>query len=359
MLHRFQLCLLLLAALALVCPQHASAQTVITGVTWTTTDGTSSGVVHEQTTSGSSYNVKYGNDSASLSSVSAGGTTYYTSGSGFNVYVRSVWANSGLINLNQAVDSINPGLMNLTGERVTGSSGTTLAEVLKAGTGYVGITDIFSNANGSTIERIDVVFDSAYTVRATDVIVLMGLGTVSGVRVATFQGANEWATWQYSLSGGTTITGAYSSVSLATPDGLTGAQDYVASNVVLSDVGSPTGSELGNAQSVPTQTTASLTGLVVTMAQLGLKDGDVIMGYSLMSSDTSGIGVYNIQDFSGYNKTTSGTAGSADFIGVWAPMSAGHPVPEPGLYGLLMGAGAAAWVFRRRSRRFALIKNGN
>jgi len=351
MLRRFQLCLVLLAALAFVGARHASAQTVITGVTWTTTNGSSSGVVHEQTTSGAGYNVKYGNDSASLSSVSAGGTTYYTSGAGFNVYVRSRWADSGLINLNQAVDSINPGLMNLTGERVTGSSGTTLAEVLKAGTGYVGVTDIFSNTNGSTIERIDVVFDSAYTVRATDVIVLMGLGTVSGVRVATFQGANEWGTWQYSMSGGTTITGANSSVSLATPDGLTGAQDYVASNVVLSDVNTPTGSQLGNAQSVPTQTTASLTGLVVTMAQLGLKDGDVIMGYSIMSSDTSGIDVYNIHNFWGYNQTTSGAAGSADFIGVWAPMSAGHPVPEPGLYGLFMAVGAGVWMLRRKRSR--------
>jgi hypothetical protein len=70
-----------------------------------------------------------------------------------------------------------------------------------------------------------------------------------------------------------------------------------------------------------------------------------------MSSDTSGIGVYNIQDFSGYNKTTSGAAGGADFIGVWAPMSAGHPVPEPGLYGLFMAVGAGAWILRRKRSR--------
>jgi hypothetical protein len=341
----------LLAALA----APALAQTVVTGVTWREVSDRNNDTVG---------GVTYQNRVSTVQSLTTASGTYdfasLNQSLTAQVYVRATSNNYNVILWQQEfnANNVNSSVNNVMGTRITGDSDFTLSQKLTQANGYNAIKNTFDNSadTGSDIERIDVVFNSTYTVNVNDVLVFFDFSVTpnDNMRIVPFTSGNDSGVTTYASQGTTIETGEWGQNNkLTTPDGLSGATNTNYYSHATYRVGAD--GQIGNIVGSATEDPIYITALVVTMGQLGLTQGQQIQGYSVMAADVTSTNLSDLTNFNNsnvYSQNTTNTAGGADFIGFWSPMGR-RPVPEPSTYGAIAAAGALGFLAWRRRRKLA------
>jgi hypothetical protein len=340
--------LLGLAAVSLgLLPVAGWAQSAITS--WTTTMGTD---LADTTVGG----ITYRNRIATLTSFTiSGGDVYQTSlGLAANqVYVRrNTAAASGANNTNgSGITVMRDGASSTT---VHGRNYATLESMLLSGNLLNATADTFAQTGtasqiSNNIERVDYVFSSGYTVVGDELLTFFNLdpaGAQDNFRVAVF------------TSFGTTIINGTSTANVPTAyanDGVEIVDGLFGPLLTLPQVGGTTTNwrslAYNNGSNISGTHTDNLAlsnngigGVALSFANLGVANGTVIYGYSMMATDVksgvadrtgTGTDLVDWTNTAIYSTTTDQTTGTADFSTAGGRISRFY-VPEPSTYGLII-----------------------
>lgn len=344
----------------------ASAQVVVTGVTYgATTNGTNRAV----------DNLTYNNDSNAVSIIdTANGNYVFSSAPGAAVdFRRNTAANNNATVFYQYTGTFNATNTSLHSK---GDLTPTLNEVMLSNDLTQGLWNPFANVDSgnaalsSNIERIDFSLPNFTVTNVQDGFVFFDLENNSnfgdGFRIAAY-----------------TATGTVNGVTAPTTYANTGL--LIAADSFGNAVATPTGTDatylrstttFGNnlynssninqtnqtMATVDTSSTGGITGsdlvlvgILIRFSDLGLNAGDVIQGYSLIASDTVVSTASDLVDWQNSavyltNTNASSSAGNMDFMGFGSQIS--RYVPEPSTYGLMFtGAACALAAWRRRQRK--------
>ena len=358
------LSLLALAGLAYV-GTSAAAQAQAVGVQSITTSFTSGTSAPTQTIAGSS--VTFDDDKLAIV------TMKDTAG---NTYTVNTTVSSAVLR----TDSTSTGEQSQTSAWYMGNAGSTAATLygtynsgtpasllvgnnLLEGSDNVFINSSTTAAAQGNVERLDFLYNGT-TGEVNNGSLAIGVfdrGTGDSFSVAVITGVdsagNPTSYAGFEVVSNTAFTGGalLSSASVAATD----------ASIILNASGNPTdylvrydsstSLATGNTTSDNTNNTQNITGVVITLASLGISSGTKIYGYSLMGGDVApGTNVNALTNWSNTTvfpttTTDSGAMDGLDPVAVNGVLFSMHPVPEPSTYAeVLLSAALALWGFRRR-----------
>jgi hypothetical protein len=294
-----------------------------------------------------------------------------------NTYTANVTASSAVLR----TDSTSTGEENQTSAWYMGAAGggtaTTVygsynsgnpASLLVGNNLLEGSDNLFINSSTTTasqgnVERLDFLYNgtTGETDNGTLAIGVFDRGTGDSFSIAVITGVDSNGN-PTSYAGFETISNtAFTGGSLLT----TASLSATASSTVL-DAGtnptdylvrydSSTSLATGNTTSDNTDNTQNVTGVVITLASLGISSGTKIYGYSLMGGDvTPGTNLSTLTNWSNtsvYPTTTtdSGAFDGLDPVAVNGVLFSMQAVPEPSTYAeVFLTAAVALWGLRRR-----------
>lgn len=340
--------LFVLLAAVLLAGSVASAQTAITAITTTLTTGS--------TTSHDTPAVNFANTQISLSTFTAGGQTYGTTGIADQAFVRrntigpapnqsSVWYRD------------NPGGGQL------GNYSTNYGSLMLQNNFSGGSDNTFANspinANAGNIERLDFVFTGGMVASASQVFAVFERGAVNAHDLFKIAVITGWDSINNVPTSYATLTGASASSNWGTVNptsgDVPGTFNYHlfrynnGDNLTTSTNNTETGAQ-------------GLGGIMFTMAQLGITPGTTIYGYSLFGNDvTDGGNTANLIDHTNATYFPTATTSATGTGGVDLATINGisfTAIPEPSTYALggIAVMVIAVVVHHRRRRPSAATK---
>lgn len=340
-------CRALWAAIVLVAPLGAFAQTAITGWTVSNTDLTN--------TTAYSPTLTFQNNTLSITSFTAG-TVKTTDSTATQTFVRRQGSGG-----NSNMWMIDNGSTNPTTFRGMDPSGGTLADVLTGNNILQGGNDLFVNTGGTptivntNIERLDFYWNGGFTTVSDQGFAVFDRGRNDGFRIAIITGwdtgTNVVTTYGYSMTVG---AGSYGNALAANFDGSNNGNTETAFSA--SALRYATNGTLSVNPEV-TEVGDTIGGVFVSFASLGIPDGTRIYGYSLMATDVNTNNLANLVD---WNNTTYYTNTSGDNANTSLDLVAFNGrrfVPEPSTYGAMLIAAVAAFIgWRRRQPALVPVK---
>lgn len=330
----------------------AVAQAQIAVSSWVTTTV----VDNADTTPAGTPAITFSNRYSTVSTFVAGGITYNAAAANTaqHAYVRRGTTGpngSGLMVIRNGN----------TTNSVLGTHYSNTENLLLSGSLQTTIYDTFANTGGNggnwNIERIDYAWNSGYTVVGDEVLTVFNVDPTGGqddFRIAVFTGWN----------GTTNQPTAYASTGIAII-----GQDFGSTLPLPVPTGSPSTtnwqnlaySNGDNYSGNPSTANGNsnghgIGGIIFKLTDLGVSVGQVIYGYSLMSTDVVVTGgAASLVDWTNTSvylpTTTNGTEGTADFVSFGGKFI--RPIPEPSTYGLFALGALASFAVWRRGRRSA------
>lgn len=331
-------------ALSLLLPALAHGQAAVNSWVLSNTNNANS--------TGYSGTVNFDNQINTITSITVGTTVKTISDNATAVYVRRSSGAGGNANIWEVATSSG----NLTG---TNTDGATLQSVLLGHNTLMGANDLFTNTGGSpapannNIERVDYywaggftairdqgfsIFDRAANHDAADgfqIAVITGWNTTTNqatsyggnvVEVVAGSSSQYGGALDYSTAAGSQTTFTYQILRFTSGDNLTPLNTSDATN------------------------TQSVFGTFISFADLGIAQGTMVYGYSIMANDVTNL-TANLVDWNNatyYPQNTADTSGSIDLLGV----NGKKWVPEPSTYGaIFLGLGSAMIGLRRWRRK--------
>ena len=323
------------AIMALVLlPVASFGQTAITGWTLGSSDAADT----------TAYGDTFRNSTFNVINFTAG-TTKTVDSSATTTFIRrsSTGGNSNVWTVRDGTTGSNIRAMN--------PSGGTLADVLSGNNVLQGANDLFTNTGGSpattansNVERIDFYWNGGFTTVSDQGFAVFDRGSNDGFQIAVITG---WDT----ATNRPTAYGATKDVGSGTY-GANLAADWVAGGGTETTFEATflrfaTDSTLTTLDSTQNSTGQGVGGVFISFADLGIADGTIIYGYSLMATDVSNT-TANLVDWTNstyYPTTTTDTVGSIDLAG----FNGRRFVPEPATYGaILLFVSVIAVALRRR-----------
>jgi MYXO-CTERM domain-containing protein len=284
------------------------------------------------------YNLDWMGEKQSISSITAGGTTYNFITPADNVIIRSNQTNTKSPN-NQMIwyqGSVSGTNVNLTGTRYN-----SLAATLKANDIFSGVDNLFTNRNGGNgdntrTERLDVIFSQGVTAAPNKLFGVFDRGKSNQhdpFKIAAIT----------SVDANGNPTGYGNVLSVAKGWGQTAALGSVLSSIVMRN--SPGNSNLTSPAAVVPQPVG---GVLIPLSDLVGK-GVTVYGYSLFAYDVTGSG-NNLLDWNNYNKKTNHNFGGLDMLSFTGLIQCQpSSIPEPAALSLIGLAGLAMMRRRRRA----------
>lgn len=336
-----------------------SAQTAVTGVTYSATTNT---------TDKTAGDVTFLNQTKSVSTISSSlGNYNFTGAIADAVYIRrTTSANSSQNNSSafyqyQSVDTSRNGSVNSADVYGKGDTTPTLSEVMLSNDLTQGLRNPFANVDSTgnstltNIERIDFSYSGGYTVKAGDALVFFDLENAGnygdGFRIAAYTAVDANGNPTIYANKGLLVQPDSAGAPVATPTG--GDATYLRLDTTGQGNSLASNQDITVLDSASNNTELYLVGVIIRFEDLGIAAGTVIQGFSLMAGDVavnSASDLVNWNNSSVYKTNTDGGGdnwGNVDFMGFGGQIS--RPVPEPSTYGIiLMSLMTGGFYLRRR-----------
>jgi hypothetical protein len=285
------------------------------------------------------WNVSYGGDTNAITSLVAGGQTYTTTGLATNAVRRFVGPDNDQLWYDGSYNT-STGAVSLQAPALNG-----FKQVFDANNVLVGADNLFSTegngvGNDTNVDRLDILFTGGVTASAAEAFSIMERGPSNdhdSFKIAAITALDS--------NGNPSNYGPLISVA----DGTWGKTDVVSpeQEVILREDNDVAGDTLHPSD----ETVQAIGGILVKTSDL-VSSGTTIYGYSLFSADVTGSGtqLVNWTNSSYYHPAdSSSTGGGLDPIAAVSNLYTLSPVPEPTSAAVLMLAGGAMLIRRRRN----------
>lgn len=326
-------------------PMVSFGQTAITG--WTLGSSNAADT--------SAYGYTFRNETFNVVSFTAG-TNKTVDSSATTTFIRR----SSDPDANSNVWTVRDGTTGSNIRAVNPSTGT-LETVLSGNNVLQGANDLFVNTGGSpatansNVERIDFYWNGGFTTVSDQGFAVFDRGRNDGFQIAVITG---WDT----ATNRPTAYGATKDIAASTY-GTNLAADWVAGGSTETTFEATflrfnTDSTLTSLTSSENATGQGVGGVFISFADLGLANGTVVYGYSLMAPDVTATNatlasLVDWNNTSVYLNNTSDTVGSIDLAG----FNGRRFVPEPATYGaIFLFVSVAAIVLHRRRQAAVPVK---
>jgi hypothetical protein len=356
----FKQCLPRIAALLLLLPILSQGQTAISA--WTL--GYSNPANND--TTAYSPTITFSNQINTITSINAGsgtGSLKTIASNASEVFVRRSGV-TGASADNANVWEVATASNSLMGVNTATLGTGTLQDVLLNHNALMGVNDLFSNTGGTpaqvnnNIERVDYHWNTPFTAVPDQGFAVFdraaSTGVADGFQIAVITG---WAANAPTAYGGNVVevlagTGKYGAALDWDPTNTAASQTTFGFEILRFDGAPGTGDSLATLNTTAYTAAGSgqsVFGTYISFADLGIPQGTVVYGYSIMGSDVTNT-VANLVDWTNntnYSQATPDTGagnGSIDLLSV----NGMRFVPEPSTYGaMFMGLGSLMLGFRR------------
>lgn len=328
-------------ATLLLLPLASFGQTAITGWTLGSSNAADS----------SAYGFTFRNETFNVTSFTAG-TTKTVDSTATTTYIRRSSDPDG----NSNVWTVRDGTTGSNIRAVNPSTGT-LENVLSGNNVLQGANDLFTNTGGSpatadsNVERIDFYWNGGFTAVSDQGFAVFDRGSNDGFQIAVITGWNT-TTNRPTAYGATKDVAASSYGSNLAADWVAGGGTETSFEATFLRFTTP--STLTTLDSTQNSTGQGVGGVFISFASLGIPDGTVIYGYSLMAPDVTNT-LANLVDWNDstyYPGNTADTIGSIDLAG----FNGRRFVPEPATYGAIFLFISVAAILVRRRQALVAVK---